>query len=259
MNGPRGAVGRRVRQFALCSMLVALTAILFGLGARSEQSAALADQAAISPSSAWVQLGLGGDTLIRAVNAGAGCPALTVGGVAWPMTVRAAAAPPEFPLNVCEAALPTGAAADLVVGGARLPAPRPRPSRIVVIGDAGCRLEEGDPIQDCSDPRAWPFAQIAASAAAWHPDLVLHVGDYVYREEPCPPKLAECAGSPWGDTWAAWQADLLAPAAPLLRAASWVFTRGNHELCSRGGDGGSGCLIRAPTRAPAVRITRSRT
>ena len=42
-------------------------------------------------------------------------------------------------------------------------------------------------------------------------------------------------GSRTPDTWAAWQADFFEPAATLLQAAPWVFARGNHELCSRGG------------------------
>jgi hypothetical protein len=183
----------------------------------------------------WSQLAPGG-VLVRAVSAGPTCPTLVADGVRIQPAVRADAAPPDFPLPVCEAALPPdtfGAS----IGDAPLPVPHGAPSRVVVIGDAGCRLEEGAPVQDCNDARAWPFAQVARSAAAWGPDLVIHVGDYVYREEPCPPKIAGCAGTPWGDNWAAWQADLFAPAAPLLRAAPWVFVRGNHEICSRGGDG----------------------
>jgi hypothetical protein len=78
---------------------------------------------------------------------------------------------------------------------------------------------------------------VAESAAAWQPDLVIHVGDYLYRFAPCPAGNAGCAGSAWGDNWGSWQADVFAPAAPLLRAAPWVFVRGNHELCDEGGYG----------------------
>src|SRR5262249_29595616 len=67
--------------------------------------------------------------------------------------------------------------------------------------------------------------------------LVIHVGDYHYRETPCPPSRPGCAGSPHGDNWAVWQKDFFDPAAPLLAAAPWVLVRGNHELCSRGGHG----------------------
>jgi hypothetical protein len=198
---------------------------------------------------AWVEMGPGSEVLVRAVGGRAECPPLLIGGNPRPMSVRAAPSPPDFPLAVCEATLPADRVARATVAGQRLPLPAAEPRRVVVIGDAGCRLEAGDPIQDCNDPRAWPFARVAASAAAWQPDLVIHVGDYVYRESPCPPKLADCAGSPWGDTWAAWQADLFTPAAPLLRAAPWVFTRGNHETCGRGGAGWFRLLDPRPYRA----------
>ena len=48
---------------------------------------------------------------------------------------------------------------------------------------------------------------------------------------------AACAGSPYGDRWPSWKAELFDPAARLLKAAPWVFARGNHEDCKRGGKG----------------------
>jgi hypothetical protein len=76
-----------------------------------------------------------------------------------------------------------------------------------------------------------------AAAAKLHPDLVIHVGDYHYREVACPPGNGKCAGNPYGDTWSSWNADFFTPAQPLLAAAPLVFVRGNHEVCSRGGEG----------------------
>ncbi len=92
-------------------------------------------------------------------------------------------------------------------------------------------------MQACNDPAQWPFAQVSQAAAKLHPDLVLDVGDYLYRETPCPEGNAGCAGSPYGDNWKAWAADFFDPAAPLLQAAPWVFVRGNHEDCARGAPG----------------------
>src|SRR5207248_1172239 len=46
-----------------------------------------------------------------------------------------------------------------------------------------------------------------------------------------------CTGSPWGYGYDVWEADLFAPARPLLAAAPWVFVRGNHESCFRAGQG----------------------
>src|SRR5262249_52417530 len=93
-----------------------------------------------------------------------------------------------------------------------------------------------------NDPVEWPFRLIAEVAAQQKPDLVIHVGDYLYRETPCPAGNLGCAGSPSGDTWAAWQADFFAPAETLLRTVPWVFVRGNHEVCDRGGQGWSRTL-----------------
>lgn len=110
------------------------------------------------------------------------------------------------------------------------------PQRILVLGDTGCRIK-GTFVQACNDPAAWPFAGLVQAAAALKPDLVIHLGDYLYRESPCPAGNTGCAGSPFGDNWDSWSADFFAPAAPLLSAAPWIFVRGNHEDCSRGGAG----------------------
>ena len=149
------------------------------------------------------------------------------------MLLRAFATP-DFPA-LCQSALPAGGRS-AQVSGRVLPLPAAKPQRIVVFGDSGCRLKGGE-IQDCDDPQAWPFAQVARLAAARRPDLVIHVGDYYYRESPCPKGDKGCAGSPYGDRWPTWNAEFFTPAEPLLAAAPWVFVRGNHESCSRGGAG----------------------
>ena len=106
-----------------------------------------------------------------------------------------------------------------------------------MVGDTGCRLKDKEAFQACNDAPVWPFERIARSVARWQPDLLIHVGDYLYRESPCPAENTGCAGSPWGDKWRTWDADFFAPAAELLRAAPWVVTRGNHEVCNRIGRG----------------------
>ena len=181
---------------------------------------------------AWVQL-TGDGAQVRAAVIDGLCPAALVDGQAHAMTLRRAA-DSQFP-RVCELGLPSGVRS-LSVQGQALPAPVRAPQRIVFLGDSGCRLQ-GDNIQSCNDPKAWPFAEVARLAAAQKPDLVIHVGDYYYRENPCPPLNGSCAGSPFGDRWATWRAEFFKPAAPLLAAAPWVFVRGNHEGCNRGGAG----------------------
>jgi hypothetical protein len=183
----------------------------------------------------WVQYVAGGGLEVRTVMTdGTGtCPAVDVDGTAKPMTTRAAA-DPGFPLT-CSLAVPAGART-LSIGGHTLPVPSTEPQRIMVFGDTGCRIK-GKTTQACNDPKAWPFAAIAKAAAALKPDLVIHVGDYLYRETPCPEGNAGCAGSPSGDNWPTWNADFFAPAAPLLATAPWIIVRGNHEDCQRSGAG----------------------
>lgn len=202
---------------------------------------------------AWTQYVGGTRAEVRALAAlGGGCPEARADGARLPLQVRAA---PDaaFPQAVCAAALPA-AARRLEVAGVRLAVPRPDVRRIVVLGDSGCRLK-GAKTQACNDPAAWPFPTVARLAAARRPDLVIHVGDYLYRESPCPrpaagPAKPGCAGSPFGDDQPAWDADLFEPARPLLEAAPWVFVRGNHESCSRAGAGWFRLLDAAP-RPPA--------
>jgi len=222
---------------------------------------------------AWVELtgpngsnGLSGNVAVaRAIteatapDGGANpCPTITVnGGTPVQMNLRAGATtslalrsvntppakPALFPVSACEFQLPSGATS-AVVAGQSLPVPKANPTKIVVIGDTGCRLQNGNGTQSCNDPdpngtdTPYPFAAVAALAAAQNPDLVLHVGDYAYRDNPCPAGQGyNCGGSPWGFGWDTWQAELFAPGAPLLAAAPWIMTRGNHEQCNRAGQG----------------------
>jgi hypothetical protein len=191
-----------------------------------------ASPAAGQPVAAWTEL-TGQGAEVRAAAGAGGCPKASIDGRAAAMALRAPASA-EFP-GVCALALPTGAVS-VEVEGQRLPLPAAAPKRIVILGDTGCRVK-GLAVQACNDPKAWPFAEVARLAAAQKPDLVIHVGDYYYRESPCPLELAACAGSPSGDRWDTWVAEFFDPAAPLLAAAPWVFARGNHETCDRGGHG----------------------
>jgi len=188
--------------------------------------------AARGADSAWVQATAAGFEA-RLVTSAAACPALHTDKGDVAMTVRAAASA-DFSL-ACSVAIPTGASrAD--IAGTALPLPIANPQRILVLGDTGCRIK-GAALQACNDPAKWPFPRLAAAAAQLKPDLVIHVGDYLYRESSCPPGNQGCAGSPWGDNWTTWQADFFAPAAPLLAVAPIVLARGNHEDCDRSGPG----------------------
>jgi hypothetical protein len=204
---------------------------------------------------AFVVLGPDHIATARAITTEPRCPAIELDGLLpLPMAVRAPPAEPDFPVLVCETPIPPGTARAVVAGQA-LALPLTDGQRILVLGDTGCRLKAGDPIQACDSPRAWPFAAVSTGAALSGPDLVIHVGDYLYREMPCPAENAGCAGSPFGDNWAAWEADFFGPAAPLLRAAPWVMTRGDHELCARAGSGFFRFLDPRPLTEPCRDMT----
>ena len=217
--------------------------------------ALLAAGTVVAAPRAWVEMTATG-AQARVVTAAPSCPDILIDGHARPMSQRAAPTD-AFPGRVCQADLPVGARR-LSVEGVALPAPKAQVNRIVILGDSGCRLK-GAFVQNCNDPAAWPFAKVAALAAKKKPDLVIHVGDYYYRETPCPAGVAGCAGSPYGDRWPSWDAELYVPAAPLLAAAPWVFARGNHEDCHRGGTGWFRLLDAgpAPKACPAASDTFS--
>jgi hypothetical protein len=233
----RGVPARRLARWRSFTRPLAIWVATVGVA-----GAMGAGDARAAPAAAWVQLTQGGSD-VRAVVASGPCPSSRVDGRVLPLTLRSPA-DDRFPA-VCSAALPPDARA-LELEGLTLDAPRLPVRRIIVIADTGCRIK-GRLVQACNDPNAWPFAEVARRAAARHPDLIIHVGDYYYRESPCPAADRRCQGSPAGDRWPAWAADFFEPARPLLLAAPWIFVRGNHESCARGGVGWFRLLDAGPT------------
>lgn len=182
------------------------------------------------PTPPWVELGAGGSALARVIVASGTCPAIRVDGSLEAMSLRSPVPSGFRPL--CEFAVPS-TAREASIDGQALHLPRPDPASVVVIGDTGCRIK-GARVQDCNDMSKWPLQSVADSAAGVKPDLVIHVGDYLYRESVCPPDSQnKCGGTPIGDNWETWNADFFEPAAKLLAAAPWAFSRGNHEDCER--------------------------
>lgn len=188
--------------------------------------ASLAQARLLTP--VWIELGPNGQILARAVvDSAADCPSLNADGRSISMTVRGGA-PAGFQ-PACEAAIPQRVR-HLRWNGNELPLPKTT-RHVVVIGDTGCRVK-GSAIQDCDDPAAWPLKGVAAQISSAKPDLILHVGDYLYRESKCPSPRQGCEG-PYGDNWLTWNADFFAPISAALSTAPWAFSRGNHESCKR--------------------------
>jgi hypothetical protein len=220
----------------IAATLAAVAAVILAGAPGGAQSA---------PDVAWVQWEADGQPHARAIVHGAACPDLVAGKTIVRMALRAAPSP-GFADRVCDAPLPPNAA-HARAGGMRLPAIPRAPRRIALFGDTGCRLK-GTDVQACNDATAWPFPTIAADVAAAQPDLVIHVGDYYYRESPCPRGL-DCTNSPHGDNSDSWMADYFVPMRPVFAVAPLVNVRGNHETCDRGGIGWSRYLSGLPAVA----------
>jgi len=198
--------------------------------------------------SAWTVLGPSGSTIARIITEDSGCPMISIGNdstlnstlnrqMTQTMETRQGPSDSDFPVLVCQSTIPADAES-ASIGTLEFSLPKSSPKRIAIIGDTGCRLDsKDDKFQDCNDPDKWPFKAISESAAAWGPDLIIHVGDYLYREAPCPQGKSGCEGSPHGDNWDTWDADFFTPAEPLLGVAPWIMARGNHEVCGRAGKG----------------------
>lgn len=169
------------------------------------------------------------------------------------------------------------------------------PTRFLLIGDTGLRVKPKDlglgkckaaqyplyDIEQCevnfteadlnassvkgdfqsTDQSSWPLRTLQTYASQEEADVIVYVGDYVYRQGPCPegsnvscvaingpPRfdvsdlekngvVANFLPGTWGDNLYGWWADLFWPALELFRAAPVIAVRGNHEICSRAGHG----------------------
>ena len=186
--------------------------------------------------------------LARAVvdGADAACPDFVVDGAAVAASRRYNPDAERFPVAVCEVV--TALDATVSIDGEPVVTMNGHDGGtldVAILGDTGCSPKD----QSCQD--GWPFPELAAAAASEKPDLVIHMGDFDYRGTPSrrvegDPRVYDgCV--PGADasyvslhdlsTWETWRDDLMTPATSLMNAAPWVVVRGNHELCSRGGDG----------------------
>ena len=181
---------------------------------------------------AWIAYSPDGAIARTIVTDGGDCPKIEIDGVKLEMRTRAEPGK-HYKVTSCELALPDGIR-EARIGDKELPIQKlGKHAKVALLGDTGCRRKVGDKPQDCSNRDDWPFATIAESIAKWDPDLVVHVGDYYYREADCDGD--DCTKAPY--TWDRWNKDFFRPARPLLENAPWVLARGNHEECKRAAEG----------------------
>jgi len=235
-----------------------LRILLAGLAAAVMMGAVRADATILNE---WVQMAPNNMALIRVIDdntPGDSCPVASLDGTPVTLTARFAPStttPYDFPILMCEASVTALGHTSVVINGVTLKMPVSNPQRILFIGDTGCRVQAtAAKTQACNDPTQFPLQYIANYAATFKPDLIVHVGDFYYREFACP-ATANCSGSPTGDHWASWNADFFAPAANLLLAAPLAISRGNHESCSRGAHGWFSLLDPHPYDSSAVNCT----
>mmetsp|Transcript_20787 Transcript_20787/g.42434 ORF Transcript_20787/g.42434 Transcript_20787/m.42434 type:complete len:697 (+) Transcript_20787:2007-4097(+) len=203
--------------------------------------------------------------------------------------------PFAFPVRVCEAIIKErGWTSNAYFGDKKLPLVPEDPSRFVVLGDTGLRSKpENLGIGTCLDGPLmygihqclknftrndvnssefaghfqsldkWPLGTLMKRAVQEKPDILIHMGDFVYRQGPCPhPNInnATCSGinlpprfsysgsseedmimnfvpGLYGDTFWSWWADFFYPSLEALGEVPWIALRGNHESCSRAGRG----------------------
>ena len=250
MHSPRGNSRRWFWVLGIISTtaVVSLLGLLAGLGIDLSRGAQQPELKAPAnppePPAVWVQMrpddeGKENRLIARAiVGNNEACPEIIVNGRPRQMMERVPLARQDFPPRLCEFELRPGEKAR--VGEHELPERRAEPTSILVLGDTGCRMTFYE-WQPCGDLDEWAFPDLAMVAAKVakdkNVDLVIHVGDYHYREHSCPDRKAGCRASPSGDNWPVWEAEYFGPAAELLRAAPWVLVRGNHENCGRAGTG----------------------
>lgn len=188
----------------------------------------------IQPNYQWVQMVANNQLSVRVILVNKNqCPTVDVDNKPTKMNLRAVKTT-NFPA-VCEL-LVSRDARSIKIGQQTLPILPTTIKQIAILGDTGCRINKLS-VQACNDEKAWPLRRLSTNLAEKKPDLILHVGDYFYREAPCPEGNKGCKGSPSGYNWGTWNADWFSPANSLLQSSVMAFSRGNHEDCNRAHNG----------------------
>ena len=204
-----------------------------------------------------------------------GCPsdALKIDGKEMTMSIRVNAVE-HFENFVCYARLPQNINS-IELEGHKLPVPKWDIGKVAVIGDSGCRQgpDHGGLYQSCLNPSLWPFTRVSQSVYESKPDLVVHMGDYIYREGPCTTftnkdgeedEIAGCKDAPYyskkvepqvPENFGVWQADWFEPSKYFNRVAPLILIRGNHEACKRAGIGYFRYLHHGPETACVDSLT----
>ncbi len=177
----------------------------------------------------WLQLMPNNELWFRVVTESVDCPSVTVDDEIYNTSLHRDKTV-QFPVRSCKLLVPEGAT-KIIFNNNVMPSISKEVKRIFIIGDTGCRVK-GTYVQDCKHD--WPFKNLVDIGLEYEPDLVIHLGDYLYREF-C--RSESCKDEVLGGNQATWDADFFTPATSLLRSKPWLMLRGNHESCARAGEG----------------------
>ncbi|AAZ68209.1 metallophosphoesterase [Ehrlichia canis] len=183
----------------------------------------------------WSQVTSNDKLSVRVVvPEGENCPIVNVDGKKLEMTVRAFPQKGVFDDKVCELLVPQ-TSEEIFVDGMEVPVINKEIRKIAIIADTGCIVSfwRGKLYQQrCTSSEEWPLKKILSNIAQHYPDLIVHVGDYLYRAGKCV-DVEKCGNVRGGDNSEAWKADWLGPSVLIADKAPFLFVRGNHENCDR--------------------------
>lgn len=171
----------------------------------------------------WIQFNYEGKVCLRAVTETNVLPTISSNTGSIVFSLRAPQTH-DFPVYVWEAALPNEIN-EAIIGTKRIVVPSEY-KKIALVGDTGCR-----PAQEAT-PDKWPLERIANSIANEKPNLIIHLGDMLYRHLTGLRKdNFEHYHPGQGDTWNEWEKEFFNPLSHLLPTTPWIFIRGNQENC----------------------------
>lgn len=181
----------------------------------------------------WSQVISSNMISVRAIVDDIDCPIACIDGAEIPMNERALPVEKKFTEKVCELPL-SKSVKEIIVDGNQIPVLPAQIKRVAFIGDTGCRVTNLAE-QACNSKKEWPLTLILNSISAHKPDLIVHVGDYHYREKTC--KSGQKCNQAYRYGSNAWYSDWFDPAKDISALSPFLFVRGNHEGCSRAYEG----------------------
>ena len=179
----------------------------------------------------WFQIMPNNEHWFRVISEGISCPSAVVDGKLVEMDIFEHQKK-GFPILLCKLNIKDNIK-KLVIGGINMNIPKFYDfKKIGFIGNTGCQLNDKK-VQNCY--KDWKFANIAFNLLNKKPDLLVHLGGYVYREKCNDSTL--CQGINTGDNWDAWKDDFFEPIKYLLESTPLIFTYGEQEKCDKMGNG----------------------